>query len=394
MSEAVRPPELAFTGERYVPTIDGNIKLEHLHRYAVAREWCRGKQVLDVACGEGYGSDLLAEVASSVVGVDLAFDAVRHATRRYGGARRSFVAGQCAAIPLRDQSIDVVVSFETIEHHDRHDEMMREIRRVLRPDGLLIISSPDRREYSEVPGYTNPFHVRELSREEFEALLRAHFPHVALAGQRVKAGSLIWPLEDSTAGLVGFPADGRGSPASVPPMYLIAVAGDRLVSAPASSLLDGGSFTWSAEHEEALRVANQYVAYAAELTEAKNAAEHENVALRREVDTTRAEMETTRASAAALQDQIQDVTARMNHLAACIATLESERGILRESLETLQVERRLLEGGRRQLDAERQKLEERLRIMEHSHSWRLTAPLRALRRVLGSGRPSQDHSAH
>ena len=121
----------------------------------------KGQRVLDIASGEGYGSDLLAEVAEYVVGVDIAHEVVRHARVRYRRPNLAFAAGDCVAIPLASQSIDVVVSFETLEHHDRHADMMQEVKRVLRPGGLLIISSPDRHEYSEVPD-TRSYHAHEL----------------------------------------------------------------------------------------------------------------------------------------------------------------------------------------------------------------------------------------
>lgn len=70
---------MEFTGERFLPTEQGKIRLEHYHRYAVVQPIVAGKVVLDVACGEGYGSSFMAEVASSVVGVDISAEAVQHA---------------------------------------------------------------------------------------------------------------------------------------------------------------------------------------------------------------------------------------------------------------------------------------------------------------------------
>ena len=144
--------------------------------------------------------------------------------------------------------MDVVVSFETLEHHDRHDEMMREVRRVLRPAGLLIISSPDRREYSDVPGYQNPFHVRELYRDEFEALLTSHFRSVSLVGQRVHAGSIVGPLDAAaeTAFLSFGGADraDRSFQGLRAPLYLIGVATDGERPRIPVGLLDGGDFVW------------------------------------------------------------------------------------------------------------------------------------------------------
>src|SRR5436190_4788638 len=106
---------LEWTGERYVPEVSGNIRLEHLHRYLIARELSRDKCVLDIACGEGYGSNLLASVAANVVGVDIAQNAIDHAAVRYSRQNLQFKQGSCEAIPLPDGAVDVVVSFETIE---------------------------------------------------------------------------------------------------------------------------------------------------------------------------------------------------------------------------------------------------------------------------------------
>src|SRR6185503_1865010 len=133
---------MEFTGERYVPGVPGAIALEHLQRYVLARELAAGRRVLDIACGEGYGSALLAAGADAVVGVDVDEASVGHAARAYAPlANVAFAAGRCEAIPLRSGSIDLVVSFETLEHHDRHHEMLAEIKRVLVPGGLLVLSS-------------------------------------------------------------------------------------------------------------------------------------------------------------------------------------------------------------------------------------------------------------
>ncbi len=184
---------LKFTGERYVPSEAGEIRQEHLHRYA----WCvplvRGLDVLDIASGEGYGSAMLAAAeAKSVVGVDISAEAIRHAQTTYGNAKNlRYLEGSATAIPLAAASIDVVVSFETIEHLAEQEEMLAEIRRVLRPNGLLVISSPNRKIYSEQAGYHNEFHVRELDFDEFSGLLSKHFDSIAYYGQRLAAGSMI-----------------------------------------------------------------------------------------------------------------------------------------------------------------------------------------------------------
>ena len=257
MSEDARnQDELPWSGERFVPQLTGNLRLEHLHRYLLAREYCRGRHVLDIACGEGYGSALLAGVAALVTGVDMASDAVAHARRRYQRSHLQFAVGNCVAIPLLDRSVDVVVSFETIEHHDQHSAMLREMKRVLRPGGTLVISSPEKHEYSDAPDYHNPFHVRELYRHEFEDLLGAHFRHVSLGGQRIKAGSLVWPIDAvdnrSFAGYEAGEAIGDVRPIGAP-LYLIAAASDEPMPALPAGLLDGGTFLWASDHVNAFQ---------------------------------------------------------------------------------------------------------------------------------------------
>src|ERR1700675_2895497 len=96
--------QLPWTGERYLPQIAGEIQLEHVHRYLVARDYAKDKDVLDIACGEGFGSAILADSARRVVGVDIAAEAVAHASIRYRRENIRFQEGSCAAIPLDDAS--------------------------------------------------------------------------------------------------------------------------------------------------------------------------------------------------------------------------------------------------------------------------------------------------
>jgi GT2 family glycosyltransferase/2-polyprenyl-3-methyl-5-hydroxy-6-metoxy-1,4-benzoquinol methylase len=219
-----------FTGERFVPEVEGDIKLEHVHRYLAVRGMARGKRVLDIACGEGYGSKILSAEAASVVGVDVDDAAVRHATATYTDINIRFLRGDIVAIPLGDASVDLVVSFETLEHLTDHRTMMLEIKRVLAPGGVLVVSSPDKREYSDLPNYRNPYHLRELYLSEFRALLAAHFAQHALYGQRVHYASILAPAEARPVSFIGYREDasgdvveGTGLPNAV---YLLAVASD------------------------------------------------------------------------------------------------------------------------------------------------------------------------
>jgi ubiquinone/menaquinone biosynthesis C-methylase UbiE len=185
---------MTFTGERYVPELRGQIYYEHFHRYAMVLDLARDKDVLDIACGEGYGTAALALVARTAVGVDLDPESVRHASARYMAMNVGFRAGDCTQIPAADASFDLAVSFETIEHLSEQEQMLGELKRVLRPHGLLVISSPNKLVYSDGRSVQNPFHQRELYFHEFRDMLRSFFPKVRIFGQRVFAASAVHPL--------------------------------------------------------------------------------------------------------------------------------------------------------------------------------------------------------
>lgn len=182
---------LRAAGERVTSEVEGQSVYEHLHRYFFAREHCRGRDVLDVASGEGYGSAYLAQCARSVVGVDLAEEAVAHASSDYSMPNLRYLVGNACKLTFPDASFDVVVSFETIEHLDNQQAFLKEIRRVLRPDGILIISWPNSDVYSPVAGPVNPFHVRELTRDELLSALGAEFRSCVIYGQRPLTGGLL-----------------------------------------------------------------------------------------------------------------------------------------------------------------------------------------------------------
>jgi SAM-dependent methyltransferase len=169
--------------ERIVPdeTSPGIVAL-HLKRYEFAAPYCAGKTVLDAACGVGYGTAHLGRCAAHVLGVDLDEQTIRYARERYGAANVPFAVMDVAALQLEDDSFDVVCSFETIEHLPDRETFLREVARVLRPDGTFVVSTPNARETTESP--VNPFHQVEYSRVDFELLLLERFERVQIHGQR------------------------------------------------------------------------------------------------------------------------------------------------------------------------------------------------------------------
>jgi len=169
--------------ERIVPArVSPGILALHLKRYDFARRWCESADVLDAACGVGYGSAHLAEVARGVVGLDRSADAIAEARKDYARPNVEFVEGDLAALPFDAHSFDVVCAFEAIEHLDDQAAFVREAARVLRPDGTLVASTPRVASTNLAPA--NPFHRAELSAADFRALLEERFGAVELYGQR------------------------------------------------------------------------------------------------------------------------------------------------------------------------------------------------------------------
>lgn len=171
--------ETAATGERLVPDAQHGelVHAEHVARYLAAAGLASDRRVLDVACGEGYGTDMLARAgAQAAVGVDIDEATIERAAERYAG---TFQRADVAELPFEDGSFDLVVSFETIEHVGDAKAALSELQRVLAPDGLLLISTPNSSEYL----VDNEFHVREFSHDEFEVLLKGRFPSVRLLYQ-------------------------------------------------------------------------------------------------------------------------------------------------------------------------------------------------------------------
>lgn len=155
---------------------------EHRSRYRFAARFVSGKRVLDVASGAGFGMQMLRAAGACPVGVDYDQDALYEVRRIEPQA--TLVHADATRMPFRDATIDVVVSFETLEHVPDAGAMVREIRRVLKADGCLVLSTPNRGFGPRELHSTNPFHVREFSADELRDVLCASFSTVDVYGQR------------------------------------------------------------------------------------------------------------------------------------------------------------------------------------------------------------------
>jgi ubiquinone/menaquinone biosynthesis C-methylase UbiE len=174
--------DMESTGERMVPgKTDAQVFWEHIYRYRFAAKFVHGKRVLDIACGEGYGTAALGKAgAVKTIGVDISAEACAHGRKKYGIDTR---VGSAEQIPLENASVDVVVSFETIEHVPHPEVFLDECKRVLTPGGQLVISTPDRETYHQVNS-NNRFHCSELSYDEFVDMCAKRFKSMRYFSQR------------------------------------------------------------------------------------------------------------------------------------------------------------------------------------------------------------------
>ncbi len=214
-----------FTGERVIPgLVDDELWDEHIARYAFAARLASGKRVLDIGCGNGYGTAELARTAAFAVGLDSAAEA--------SPAPALFLQASAMALPFPSKAFDLITAFEVIEHLPDWQHMLIEARRVLRTNGLFLVSTPNKSSYAEsrADAGPNPFHVHEFEYAEFQSALQQVFPAVSIYLQnRVEAFSFFHPssLFECAPGNPAIPGDAQ---------FFVAVCALR-TPAPVSSLL-------------------------------------------------------------------------------------------------------------------------------------------------------------
>jgi O-antigen biosynthesis protein len=378
---------LPQSGARYVPESAGTSRLTSRHRYLLARELAESKTVLNIACGDGSGADLLATVARSVIGIESDPAHILRLAQRYRRPTLSFRAGSCIAIPAMDGSIDLVVSFETIEREPHHARLIAEIRRILAPGGVLVLSSAA--PQSGARGGV-----------ELERLLHAHFAYVSVVGQRMHDGSIVGPWNDQ--GYTRFVTCGDDEVEAIAgldaPDHLIAFASDAPLPAIPIGVMGSDDDVASIAEEPLSAPVTEPIDVRVEallervghlarvhLRELARLEEFRQAIVKMEATTDR-----HRAEAMEAWDQVRAREARISELEQRHASdLESERAAHQQRLAEVEHEVRhrsvIVEGLAarvRILEADRASMQSAIAVMEGSRSWGLTRPLRDVRWLL------------
>jgi O-antigen biosynthesis protein len=180
--------------ERIIPeeTIGGPLN-SHLKRYDFARQFCQNKVVLDAACGVGYGAHYLSDIAREVRAVDISREAVTYAKKHYAVENLQFEVRDIHNLNFADKYFDVVCAFEVIEHLDKPDKFLSEVKRVLNEGGIFIISTPNAKRTNYTP--RNQYHKREFCKADFEGLLKRYFTNVEIFGQIRRQSTLHYCLQ-------------------------------------------------------------------------------------------------------------------------------------------------------------------------------------------------------
>ena len=161
---AVRPDDLFYR--------------EHVARYELARKYVDHGPLLDIACGSGYGSEMLQDACEAmVVGIDIDQTAVAAAKQAFSNPQIVFMVGTGTALPFQPDSFLTITSMETLEHIEDDRGFLGELSRVLRPEGTCIISTPNQM-HSLTHRVTNPYHVREYSEDQLKNLLSSFFQSI------------------------------------------------------------------------------------------------------------------------------------------------------------------------------------------------------------------------
>lgn len=333
--------------------VDPDLWNEHFARYAFAARLARGRRVLEVACGAGYGSAELAHLARHVTATDVAEEAVEYAREHYQLPNLTFETAPATALPYPDASFDLVVAFEVIEHLTDHRALLSEARRLLAPGGQLVVSTPNRVYYEETRRLSgpNPFHTHEFDYREFHAELSAFFPHVAFFLQNHTEAIVFQPAGDATATEVR--AESAHSDPESAHFFLAVCAASTQTGAPRYVYLPSTSNVLR-EREQHIAKLEQELAAKSEWLE-KSLREHE--ALVRQHGELKNELEERNRWAEGLNRELRDTTSRVAELQDELA---SEQTAARQTVQEYEAKIEELDTDIRSKVAWAQQLEARL----------------------------------
>jgi SAM-dependent methyltransferase len=169
------------------------ISYDHIARYRFAERYVKGKKTIDLGSGTGYGTHSLSKFAKNILGVDISEEAVAHATWCYDASNLRYEVGDVTNLSYPDESFEAAISFEVIEHLGRPEDLVKEALRLLKADGVFVVSTPDKQTYSNDRNHVNPHHLKEMYPLEFREILERHFRHVHIYRQGALAGNIITP---------------------------------------------------------------------------------------------------------------------------------------------------------------------------------------------------------
>ena len=378
LAEACGSTFKEFMHERYVP--DGFWKLteyEHFPRYGLAAQMAKGMRVLDFGCGTGYGTARLAGTAASVVGMDISPEAIAWARAMHRDPTIRFEERSDLGRGLGKGVFDLITCFEMIEHvdHATQIETIRNAAELLTPSGKLVISTPEPR-FTEPYG-PNPYHIREMTETEFAELLSANFKHVVMLKQWVRPSVLIALESLPPAGTTSFDKLTHGEDHELP-VGFVAVCSNE----PIDQVYELCQFETSFDaNRKAIETENKlntlrYQNYS--LSEIKQGHENQISGLQgqvRALNETLAALEAQRVVMDAHRIVLEGVVAERESVVQQYQTQVVPQ--YERSIQSLEWRRQSQEDYIGTLIAERNQL-------LNSLSWKLTRPLRYLRRKLVS----------
>jgi 2-polyprenyl-3-methyl-5-hydroxy-6-metoxy-1,4-benzoquinol methylase/glycosyltransferase involved in cell wall biosynthesis len=370
----------AFMQERYVPGTWSEIAAyEHMPRYALARDLASGKRVLDFGSGSGYGASMLADTASSVIGLDLNEDAVAYARDHYKQSNLSFVEDHELGGSLPSGGFDLITCYEVIEHVDAEAQckLIASLHRLLAPDGLLLISTPNPEVTANYGD--NPYHLCELTRPQFEALLNGVFAHVELIEQSVQV-CVSMALEGADGlvevrrGVPGFEGESR-------PAAYVAVCSKTPFDALIGAIYPDLQLDYIKQRVQALRQRNRQLidrtaliglrASASRLSEAARESEAALAGVRAEKEALANALDAAQTDLIAAQSQLGKIRAECSAAEAelgatriALNASQAELGAARTALNATQAELQVTSSTLAQTTAEFEKAAARLTAIE------------------------------